>query len=50
MVFAGTRVSVESLDYLKAGVSLDEFLDEFPSVKKQQARFLVNKQQQLNFL
>jgi uncharacterized protein (DUF433 family) len=37
-VFTGTRVPVESLfDHLEAGVSLDEFLDDFPSVKKQQA-------------
>jgi uncharacterized protein (DUF433 family) len=37
-VFAGTRVPVESLfDHLEAGVSLDEFLADFPSVKRQQA-------------
>ena len=37
-VFCGTRVPVESLfDHLESGVSLDEFLDEFPSVGKQQA-------------
>ena len=37
-VFAGTRVPVESLfDHLEAGVSLDEFLDDFPSVTRQQA-------------
>ena len=37
-VFKGTRVPVESLfDHLEAGVSLDEFLDDFPSVSKQQA-------------
>ncbi len=37
-VFAGTRVPVESLfDHLEAGVSLDEFLDDFPSVTKSQA-------------
>ena len=37
-VFAGTRVSVESLfDHLEAGISLDEFLDDFPTVSKQQA-------------
>ena len=37
-VFAGTRVPVESLfDHLEAGVSLDEFLDEFPTVGKGQA-------------
>jgi uncharacterized protein (DUF433 family) len=37
-VFAGTRVPVESLfDHLEAGVSLDEFLDDFPTVSKEQA-------------
>ncbi len=37
-VFKGTRVPVESLfDHLEAGVSLDEFLDDFPSVSKEQA-------------
>lgn len=37
-VFAGTRVPVESLfDHLEAGVSLDEFLDDFPTVTKTQA-------------
>lgn len=37
-VFAGTRVPVESLfDHLEAGVSLDEFLSDFPSVTRQQA-------------
>ena len=37
-VFTGTRVPVESLfDHLEAGVSLDEFIDDFPTVKKEQA-------------
>ncbi len=37
-VFVGTRVPVESLfDHLEAGVSLDEFLDDFPTVTKAQA-------------
>ena len=37
-VFVGTRVSVKSLyDYLEAGDSLDEFLESFPSVTKEQA-------------
>jgi len=37
-VFMGTRVPVESLfDHLEAGVSLEEFLDEFPTVSKEQA-------------
>ena len=37
-VFKGTRVPVETLfDHLEAGVSLDEFLDDFPTVTKEQA-------------
>jgi uncharacterized protein (DUF433 family) len=37
-VFAGTRVPVKTLlDYLEAGETLDEFLDHFPSVSRQQA-------------
>lgn len=37
-VFKGTRVPVESLfDHLEAGVSLDDFLDDFPTVTKAQA-------------
>jgi uncharacterized protein (DUF433 family) len=37
-VFVGTRVPVRSLfDYLEGGESLDEFLRQFPSVKRDQA-------------
>ncbi len=37
-VFNGTRVPIESLfDHLEKGISLDEFLDDFPSVTKEQA-------------
>ena len=44
-VFTGTRVPVESLfDHLEAGVSLDDFLDNFPSVKKEQAVALLDIQ------
>lgn len=36
-VFAGTRVPVQTLfDYLKAGESIDDFLDGFPTVNKEQ--------------
>jgi uncharacterized protein (DUF433 family) len=36
--FSGTRVPVDSLiDYLEAGDSLDEFLDNFPSVSREAA-------------
>lgn len=37
-VFAGTRVPVQNLiDYLAAGDGLEEFLDDFPSVSREQA-------------
>ena len=37
-VFVGTRVPVQTLlDYLEAGDPLDEFLDNFPSVTREQA-------------
>jgi len=37
-VFKGTRVPVKAIfDYLEAGDSLEEFLDDFPSVKREQA-------------
>jgi len=37
-VFAGTRVPVETLfDHLEAGVSLNEFLEDFPGVSRQHA-------------
>lgn len=36
-VFVGTRVPVQTLlDYLEAGDPLDEFLDNFPSVSREQ--------------
>ena len=37
-VFTGTRVPVESLFmHLEKGISLNEFLDDFPSVTRSQA-------------
>ncbi len=37
-VFKGTRVPVQSLFWhLEQGISLDEFLEDFPTVTKQQA-------------
>ena len=37
-VFAGTRVPIQALlDYLEAGESLNEFLEDFPSVSREQA-------------
>jgi len=42
-VFTGTRVPVETLfDHLEAGVSLDEFLEDFPTVSKEQAISLLD--------
>lgn len=38
LVFAGTRVPVEILvQHLTAGDSLNEFLDDFPTVSREQA-------------
>jgi uncharacterized protein (DUF433 family) len=35
--FAGTRVPIQHLiDYLEGGDSIDEFLEDFPSVSRQQ--------------
>jgi len=36
-VFVGTRVPLRNLiDYLEGGYSLDEFLDDFPTVSRDQ--------------
>ena len=38
LVFQGTRVPLRNLiDYLERGHTLDEFLDSFPSVSRDQA-------------
>ena len=35
--FAGTRVPIQNLiDYLEGGDSIDEFLEDFPSVSREQ--------------
>ena len=37
-VFVGTRVPAKALlDYLAGGETIDEFLDDFPSVSREQA-------------
>lgn len=37
-VFSGTRIRVETFyDFLRIGVSVNEFLDEFPSITRDQA-------------
>jgi uncharacterized protein (DUF433 family) len=43
-VFAGTRVPVQSLlDYLAGGHPLEEFLDDFPTVRREQAVELLRR-------
>ena len=54
-VFLGTRVPIKNLfDYLEEGETMEEFLEDFPSVKKEQvvrlleiSRGLVEKSSQL---
>lgn len=42
-VFYGTRVPIQNLfDCLQAGESLDEFLDQFPTVAREQALAVLN--------
>lgn len=37
-VFTGTRVPIQNMiDYLEAGDSIDAFLEDFPTVKKEEA-------------
>ena len=41
-VFVGTRVPVRTLfDYISDGSSLDDFLENFPTVKREQAMQLL---------
>jgi uncharacterized protein (DUF433 family) len=43
-VFAGTRVPIQTLlDYLKAGESIDDFLDGFPTVSREQVIALLEE-------
>jgi uncharacterized protein (DUF433 family) len=43
-VFKGTRVPVKSLfDHLEAGDSIEDFLDGFPSVKREQVIILLEE-------
>jgi uncharacterized protein (DUF433 family) len=43
-VFAGTRVPIQTLlDYLKAGESIDDFLDGFPTVSREQVVALLEE-------
>lgn len=43
-VFAGTRVPVQTIiDYLAGGHTLGEFLDDFPTVRREQALELLRR-------
>jgi uncharacterized protein (DUF433 family) len=43
-VFAGTRVPVQTIiDYLAGGHPLDEFLEDFPTVRREQALELLRR-------
>lgn len=47
-VFAGTRVPVQTvIDYLAGGHPLDEFLDDFPTVRREQALELLERVKEL---
>lgn len=47
-VFAGTRVPVETLfDYLAGGHPLAEFLEDFPTVRREQAVELISRVKEL---
>lgn len=47
-VFAGTRVPVQTLfDYIEEGDSLDEFLDDFPSVSRERAVQVLEKMKEV---
>jgi uncharacterized protein (DUF433 family) len=43
-VFAGTRVPIESLfDYLSRGRTIDYFLEQFPTVRREQVETMLNE-------
>ena len=47
MVFIGTRVPVQSLfDHLESGESIDDFLEGFPSVKREQVLAVLEESRQ----
>ena len=50
-VFKGTRVPIKSLfDYLRSGDTLDEFLESFPSVEREQAEALLESAEEFGTL
>ena len=47
-VFRGTRVPVETLfDYIEGNYTIDQFLDDFPTVKKQLALTVLKNAEKL---
>ena len=47
-VFMGTRVPIKNLfDYLEDGEPVSEFLDDFPTVKKEQAEKVIKMAHQM---
>ncbi len=47
-VFSGTRVPFQALlDYLEGGESLDEFLDDFPTVTREKAIMALEEAKEL---
>lgn len=43
-VFVGTRVPVETLmEWLRGGYTLEEFLDNFPTVRREQATAFIDE-------
>ena len=47
-VFDGTRVPIKNLfDYLETGETVDEFLEDFPSVKREQIIKLLEFSEQI---
>ena len=51
LVFTGTRVPVENLvDYLKGGDTVDQFLEDFPTVERWQVERLLDLYPQLGGL
>lgn len=47
-VFYGTRVPIKNLfDYLETGETIDDFLDDFPSVKREQIIKLLEFSEQI---
>lgn len=50
-VFKGTRVTVETLfDHLEEGISLDLFLEDFPTVSREQAVAILDWAHKLRML